>query len=378
MKSTIAVLLLAVSALSAESTSLSGKVRGPLAPVGSDGKTILAYEVEVENTSGQDLTIVRLAAFGDNASTPALSYELNELARNLKQIAPPGGKEVKTLKPGARVVVFCWIEFAAEQSLPHALRHEVVYRAEKGPDRNEERTLRIEPASVGELSATLVLGAPLSAGDWWVAVGPANGSEHRRAQVRVGGNAGAPFAQRFAIDFVELCGGMVRGGGSSNNDFCGYGKDVLAVADAQVAAAKDGIVENKPGEGSRAVKITLETLLGNYVVLDLGSHLFALYGHLQPGSLQVKAGDRVRRGQAIARLGNSGNSDAPHLHFHVGRAESVNQVESVQSDAFPYTFDRFELEGLYAGRGMLRPGSRQIHSRELPLNGEVVRFTGID
>lgn len=54
-------------------------------------------------------------------------------------------------------------------------------------------------------------------------------------------------------------------------------------------------------------------------MLDLGDNRHAFYGHLLPGSLRVKPGDRVRRGQVIGRLGNSGNSTGPHLHFHNAR-----------------------------------------------------------
>jgi murein DD-endopeptidase MepM/ murein hydrolase activator NlpD len=94
---------------------------------------------------------------------------------------------------------------------------------------------------------------------------------------------------------------------------------VFAVADARVAAVVDGIPENTPGENSRAVPMRVATVLGNYVVLDFGAraagglHRFALYGHLQPGSLKVQAGDSVHQGQVLGVIGNSGNSDGPHL-----------------------------------------------------------------
>lgn len=53
------------------------------------------------------------------------------------------------------------------------------------------------------------------------------------------------------------------------------------------------------------------------VSLDLGHGLRAFYAHLQPGSVRVKTGELVKRGQVLGRLGNSGNSAGPHLHFHV-------------------------------------------------------------
>ena len=86
--------------------------------------------------------------------------------------------------------------------------------------------------------------------------------------------------------------------------------------------------------------------LGNYLILDLGGGNYCLYAHLQPGSLRVKAGDRVKRGQTLALLGNSGNSTEPHLHFQVMNGTSLLDPEGV-----PYLIDSFELlSGPNAGR----------------------------
>ena len=104
---------------------------------------------------------------------------------------------------------------------------------------------------------------------------------------------------------------------SSNANFYSYGTQVLAVADGRVSDLKDGLPDNV-GLSERAERrITLENVVGNYVILDLGQRHFAVYAHLQPGSLKVKLGDTVKAGQVVALLGNSGNSDAPHLHFHL-------------------------------------------------------------
>ena len=65
--------------------------------------------------------------------------------------------------------------------------------------------------------------------------GPSNTSEHRRAQVRKDGDPGAPFGQRYAIDFGRICEGrLYLNKGKNNTDYCGYGSKVLAVADAKV------------------------------------------------------------------------------------------------------------------------------------------------
>jgi murein DD-endopeptidase MepM/ murein hydrolase activator NlpD len=152
----------------------------------------------------------------------------------------------------------------------------------------------------------------------------------------------------------------LSGDHKDNQAYFAYGSEVLAVADSTVAAVKDGIPENVPGVNSRAVPITLDTVGGNYVVLDLGGGRFAFYAHLQPGSLKVKAGDKVRRGQILGLVGNSGNSTEPHLHFHVS-----NGISTLGSEGMPYLIDSFEVT---AGAGV---GAK---TNALPLEGARVKF----
>ena len=154
--------------------------------------------------------------------------------------------------------------------------------------------------------------------------------------------------QRFAIDWFHLktADSMFAGDSKNNRSYRAYGADVLAVADATVARMKDGIPENTPGEDPNAVPITDDAELGNYLILDLGGGNYCLYAHLQPGTLRVKAGDRVKRGQSLGLLGNSGNSTEPHLHFQVMNGTSLLDPEGV-----PYLIDSFELlSGPNAGR----------------------------
>jgi murein DD-endopeptidase MepM/ murein hydrolase activator NlpD len=130
-----------------------------------------------------------------------------------------------------------------------------------------------------------------------------------------------------------------KGDPSKNASYRAYGADVLAVADAVVQETHDKIPENVPDPIARAVPITPETLGGNFVLLDLGDGAYAFYAHLQPGSLTVTKGDRVHEGQVLARVGNTGNSTEPHLHFHV-----VDRNSAFDAEGVPYAFRSFDLE----------------------------------
>jgi murein DD-endopeptidase MepM/ murein hydrolase activator NlpD len=168
-----------------------------------------------------------------------------------------------------------------------------------------------------------------------------------------------------------------RGDPAKNADWSAYGAEVLAVADAIVSDLKDGIPENDPTSDKKAVPINLETVGGNYIILDLGGGNYAFYAHLQPKSIRVKVGDHVRRGQVLALLGNSGNSDAPHLHFHVTNGNSPLGAEGV-----PYVLEWFEVQGILPSKKLLveggwkpQPSAKTDQRRlEIPIENAVVNF----
>jgi murein DD-endopeptidase MepM/ murein hydrolase activator NlpD len=106
----------------------------------------------------------------------------------------------------------------------------------------------------------------------------------------------------------------------------------------------------------------LDTVAGNTITLDLGGGQFAYYMHLQPGSLRVKAGDRLRRGQVVARIGASGDAREPHLHFEV-----TTSSRPLAGEGVPYLIDRYRCKSASD-----RPMELRIH--ELPLDNSVVEF----
>jgi murein DD-endopeptidase MepM/ murein hydrolase activator NlpD len=188
------------------------------------------------------------------------------------------------------------------------------------------------------------------------------------------------IAQRFAIDWMRLGrdGRLFHGDAKSNANFYGYGADVLAVADGWVSDLKDGLADNAGSNEQRALPITLDTVTGDHLILDLGQGRFALYAHLQPGSLQVKLGDKVKAGQVLARLGNSGQSDEPHLHFQLMDANS-----SMGAEGLPYELETFTQIGVIDRPEVLddgqpwRPKTQAtpvIHRREFPVDNAVVTF----
>ncbi len=144
------------------------------------------------------------------------------------------------------------------------------------------------------------------------------------------------LAEAFAYDFVQI-GANARSfqrEGKNNADYYAYGKKVVASKDGTVVLVRGDIAENIPGE-------TLNTTTpgGNVVIIDHGNGQYGYYAHLKPSSISVKMGNQVRAGEAIAEVGNSGDSLEPHLHFHV-----MNKPDPAEADGIPAAFENWKAQ----------------------------------
>jgi murein DD-endopeptidase len=211
--------------------------------------------------------------------------------------------------------------------------------------------------------------------------GPSVDRGHRRFIYTIDGRSRIPA--RFAIDWKKRGDNdaFVTDDRTRLTNWAGYDAKVLAVAAARVVEVKDDVVEDTPISDSPA-PMALENASGNYIALDLGGGRHAFYEHLKHGSIRVKIGDRVRRGDVIGSLGNTGSSSAgPHLHFHVSDANA-----SLGAEGLPYVFDTFELLGGFVSPSKVDPGVSAAgvmplangvdarRRRELPAPNAVVRF----
>jgi hypothetical protein len=332
-----------------KATGVPMDIEVPVEPTpfpGQGGGINMAYELHLTNVAPVELHVSKIEVL--NGTAPLVTYEGSDLNNILQRI---GGDVLdrRALGPGLRAVAYIWITIAPGAPNPQTLRNRITVDG-----------YPVESNVIVAAAKPMVLGPPLRGSDWLAANGPSNSSIHRRALMPIEGRL--HVAQRFAIDWVKLDadGKTFTGDQKDNKSYHAYGNDALAVADATVTEIKDGIPENIPGATSRAVPMTLETIGGNHVILDLGGGRFAFYAHFQPGSLKVKVGDKVRRGQILGLVGNSGNSTEPHLHFHVSNANSP-----LGSEGVPYVLDAFEAIG-DVGAGP--------KTNALPLENVLVKF----
>lgn len=339
------------------------EMRVPFEPTAfsSSGRTYLTYELYLTNLATNPLSLRRVEVLDADTTVPQpiAAFEGAQLDALLQPIGAATTVDQDSnryqLATGRGVVVFLWIALDHGARVPSKLRH---------------RVLTADSAAEGAIISThhdelRALGAPVQGADWLASDGPSDDKEnhHRRGILVFDGRA--LISRRYAIDWMQSKNGATFSGDAlDKRSYHAYGKPVLAVADGIVVTAKDGLPENVPGHGEGfhpAVPITIETVGGNTITLDLGSGQFAHYLHLQPGSLRVKAGDRVRRGQILAQIGDSGDAREPHLHFQVSTSSRLLAGEGV-----PYLIDHYRVKSA--------DNTWQARTNELPLGEMLIDF----
>ncbi|HEX9166053.1 MAG TPA: M23 family metallopeptidase [Gemmatimonadales bacterium] len=376
MRHLVAVLLLLQPSLAAAQrivlVPMEARVPQPPSPVPADGKVWLNYELVLTNVGPRDLGLAGLEVLTRDGRV-VHRLERPDMASSLTRFGGRDSTNPRVIGAGKSAVLFLWMGLAPG-AVPTGVRHRILTTRADSLETAAPDTLLTGVVEV--LGPAVTLGAPLRGGPWVAGNGPGNLSGHRRTRIPLEGSA--KIAQRFATDWLKYGpdGRAWQGDSTVNANWYGHGEPLLAVADGQVVAIKDGIPENVPLTPERAVPITLETVGGNYVIVDIGGGRFAFYAHLVPGSVAVQVGDRVRRGQVLGKLGNSGNSDAPHLHFHLGDGPTP-----LGSEGLPFTIDRFEQLGKRGSimealmKPWLGPGDpADVRRGELPLDNAVVRF----
>lgn len=148
-------------------------------------------------------------------------------------------------------------------------------------------------------------------------------------------------AQRYAYDFVVVDNELRRWrtDGKTLEDYLCYDLPILSPADGEVVAVVDG-VRDAPGVGTGWLDVFTSHFPGNAVTIQHAEGEYSFLAHLKPGSICVRVGDRVQRGQEIGRCGNSGHSTEPHLHFQLQDHEDFFKAAGL-----PIAFDKVIVDG---------------------------------
>ena len=353
-----------------EVTPLVANVLATPRPVrGDDDLTHLAYELFVVNPTSSMMTVDQVEVLGpDGEVIGQLAGE--ELASNIVLV---GSQE--SVGPAGTFFIFMDHQLPAGDDVPESISHRFTFTLT--PDEGEPTDATVvSGAAEVDVQEAVVVGPPLRGANWVVAGGccfPAD--YHRKAVLPVNGQFHAP--ERYAIDFIQLNdqGTLYDGPEDELSSFGYYGAEIMSVADGAVVRVQDDLPEQVPG--GFAPGATAASAGGNFVVVDIGDGHYAFYAHLQPGSLTVAEGDEVTKGQVLGLLGNTGNSDGPHLHFHV-----MDGPGPLSSNGLPYRFESFDVQGTLTNTADLQTGVEAVlddtltgsFTDVLPLDNQLITF----
>jgi murein DD-endopeptidase MepM/ murein hydrolase activator NlpD len=179
---------------------------------------------------------------------------------------------------------------------------------------------------------------------------------------RVPSHGTTKYGETYAYDFVKvdvnskidkfynvsLLRYLFRG---AKLDECfGWGSEIYAPCDGEVVIAEDGVVERNPVKLTNDIKYMRDVttrfengmaeyreVAGNYIILKIDNNVYALFAHIKKGTIKVKEGQRVKRGDVIGNVGHSGNSTAPHLHFQI-----MDNPDPMYANGLPCAFFEYE------------------------------------
>ena len=161
--------------------------------------------------------------------------------------------------------------------------------------------------------------------------------------------------QRYAFDFLvsDSSGRTSKGDGKQNEDYFAFGKPVSSPADGIVTDVITGVRDNTPGS------MNPYSALGNAVCIEHCPMEISVLAHFKQGSILVKPGDKVKRGQVLGLCGNSGNSSEPHIHYHLQNTPVIQDGTGIRC-----LFDKVNVT---------RDGKTESKASYSPVKGDFVK-----
>ncbi len=204
-----------------------------------------------------------------------------------------------------------------------------------------------------EFNDPVIIGFPLR-GEWLAPNTPGK---------RIPSHGTDQLGERYAYDFLQV--DWARTGkpfyranllqylffGVPLNKCYGWGQKIYAPSDGIIIKAQDGCKERPRAHPASDLFVALKnaytfnpeknklrSVAGNYVIMKCSDYVYAAFAHLQKGSVAVSAGQAVRKGDILGKVGHSGNSTAPHLHFQLMDSSDLRSAKGL-----PCAFEQYEI-----------------------------------
>ena len=366
--------------------------------LGTDQKYHVSYDLQLTNASRIPATLDKIDVVdGRDPSKVIASFSGAQLVDpscspgdcNRLRLLPSADAPDAAIPPQESRALLLDVAFDSLAQAPKALMHHLYGTGAASPPASTPSPLDYLAAPFDISAGTpRVIGPPVKGKNWVALNGCCDiGWPHRTSLASLNGKLGN--SQRFAIDWKQLNdkGEFYVGDKTRNESYIDYGSTIYAVADGTVVATLDTEDANAPGtlpaaDPVLAAKLTVENVDGNHIVQDIGGGAYAMYAHLLKATLKVKVGDKVKKGDPIAQLGNTGNSNASHMHFQLMDGPSL-----LGADGLPYVIDELTYVGQVPPASLLAaddfltgsflpatPAAGQPRTEQLPLVLAIVDF----
>ena len=354
-------------------------IGGPIGVPGSDGLEHIEYDLVVTNVFSAPVRLTAIEVIGPDGN-PLLSLAGDALVAATQPLL--GLTPLQEIPASGTAAVLIDVAVPRDQ-VPQRLTHRMTYTLPSdAPGASQIESLTVDgPDLVVDNRAPVVIAPPVHGPGWLNAFSCCDASSIHRGVRAAADGARIVKSETFAIDWILLQDGrFFEGDGTRNEQWFAYGAEVTAVAPGTVVSARDGLADGTP----KSLPTTLQEPVdgaGNHVIVQIEPGVWAFYAHLQMGSVAVEVGDQVAIGQWIGRLGNSGNSIGPHLHFGL-----IDGVNPLTANSVPMALDSYELTGsvdpasLFAALGdpealaLHMEATAQPQSGTLPLNMTVTDY----
>jgi hypothetical protein len=337
---------------------------------GDDGMDHVEYELLVVNVFSEPVTLSSVAVV-DLAGRELLQIKGNALAAATQTLF---AKTPSPIIPASAAVSVDVDLILPPGAAPERVTHRIAYTLKA----DSELALMVDPPEVDapevaiNREPAIVIRPPVKGEGWLATSACCKPNVHRDERIAIDG-ARIETGETFAVDWGRVRNGrLFDGDGKKVEQFYGFGEDVLAVADGLVVSVHDGMPDQTPF--ALMVPKSKADYGGNNLMLEIAPNIFAWYAHLRQGSITVKAGDAVKAGAPIAKLGNTGPSEGPHLHLGL-----LNKPDPLAGRSLPFVFESFTLAGAVdfdASQGdrlVIRPDSREVRLA-YPLYGGIQNY----
>ncbi len=314
------------------SAVLATPVAPPRAVRAADHRRHLVYELLVTNPNSIALAVRQVDVLDQRSREVLARVSGDELTSAMGTVS---GRPGTRLGPAQVGFLALDVRLHRGQQPPKALAHQLTVQPlpqGSGPE------VRIDAATAPvDERGPLVVAPPLQGRRWLDLGGCCGPGAHRMALLPV--NGGLHLAQRYAVDIVRMSPGrrVLTGPLDELSSYPGYGEPVRSATSGTVVEVVDRHPDQVPFDPD---PVGIADAGGNHVAVATGDGRFVWYAHLAPGSVRVAVGDVVRVGETLARLGNSGNTDLPHLHFQVTDGPAL-----LGSEGEPWVLRRYRSPG---------------------------------